>query len=159
MKYNLQKPEGQRVVELKVICSECDVPEFVPLDNDKLYDIVLSNFLLTGGDGYKMIRDYAIQKHVVGEAIQTLKLATLYHERVIHYRLLTEYPKILWPSEVVVKWNEFASSSAQRPKASIFLIDHSKHFFFLIICELLTMEPHIHLHCQQKTEFLRPLYH
>lgn len=110
--------------------SECDVPEFVPLDNDKLYDIVLSNFLLTGGDGYKMIRDYAIQKHVVGEAIQTLKLATLYHERVIHYRLLTEYPKILWPSEVVVKWNEFASSSAQRPKASIFLIDHSKHFFF-----------------------------
>ncbi|XP_048769296.1 5'-nucleotidase-like isoform X2 [Ostrea edulis] len=66
VKYNLQKPEGQRVVELKVICSECDVPEFVPLDNDKLYDIVLSNFLLTGGDGYKMIRDYAIQKHVVG---------------------------------------------------------------------------------------------
>ena len=67
VKFNLQKPEGQRIVDVKVICSECEVPEFKPLENEKLYDIVLSNFLLNGGDGYTMIRDNAKQKHVVGE--------------------------------------------------------------------------------------------
>ncbi|XP_061195055.1 snake venom 5'-nucleotidase-like [Saccostrea echinata] len=66
VKYNLQKPEGQRVVDVKVLCSECEVPEFVSLKDEKLYDIVLSNFLLNGGDGYTMIKDNAIQKHVVG---------------------------------------------------------------------------------------------
>ena len=67
VKFNLQKPEGQRIVDVKVICSECEVPEFKPLENERLYDIVLSNFLLNGGDGYTMIRDNAKQKHVVGE--------------------------------------------------------------------------------------------
>ncbi|XP_078332927.1 snake venom 5'-nucleotidase-like isoform X1 [Crassostrea virginica] len=66
VKFNLQKPEGQRIVDVKVICSECEVPEFKPLENERLYDIVLSNFLLNGGDGYTMIRDNAKQKHVVG---------------------------------------------------------------------------------------------
>jgi 5'-nucleotidase len=69
----MNRPEGQRVVDLKVKCSDCEVPEFVPLDNDKLYDLVLSNFLLNGGDGYKMIKDNAKQKHVVGEFIQSLQ--------------------------------------------------------------------------------------
>lgn len=69
MKYNLQNPEGQRIVDVKVVCSECEVPEYLPLDNDKFYDIVLSNFILNGGDGYTMIRDNAVQKHVVGECI------------------------------------------------------------------------------------------
>lgn len=67
MKFNLRKPEWQRIVDVKVICSECEVPEFKPLENERLYDIVLSNFLLNGGDGYTMIRDNAKQKHVVGE--------------------------------------------------------------------------------------------
>lgn len=66
VKYNLNNPEGQRIVDVKVICSECEVPEYLPLDNDKFYDIVLSNYLLNGGDGYTMIRDNAAQKHVVG---------------------------------------------------------------------------------------------
>lgn len=72
MKYNLQNPEGQRIVDVKVVCSECEVPEYLPLDNDKFYDIVLSNYLLNGGDGYTMIRDNAVQKHVVGEYIKYL---------------------------------------------------------------------------------------
>lgn len=72
MKYNLQNPEGQRIVDVKVVCSECEVPEYLPLDNDKLYDIVLSNFILNGGDGYTMIRDNFVQKHVVGECIYKL---------------------------------------------------------------------------------------
>lgn len=66
VKYNLQNPEGQRIVDVRVVCSECEVPKYLPLNNDKFYDIVLSNFLLNGGDGYTMIRDNAVQKHVVG---------------------------------------------------------------------------------------------
>lgn len=31
-----------------------------------MYGIILSNFLLTGGDGYSMIRDHSKQSHIVG---------------------------------------------------------------------------------------------
>lgn len=89
MKYNLNNPEGQRIVDVKVVCSECEVPEYLPLDNDKFYDIVLSNYLLNGGDGYTMIRDNAVQKHVVGEYIKHLVIWAGHEGSDIHRCLRT----------------------------------------------------------------------
>uniref|UniRef100_A0A8W8JH47 5'-nucleotidase n=1 Tax=Magallana gigas TaxID=29159 RepID=A0A8W8JH47_MAGGI len=67
IKYNINKPVNQRVVEVKVLCADCDIPEYKLLDDDKMYGIILSNFLLTGGDGYSVIKDHAKQGHIVGK--------------------------------------------------------------------------------------------
>lgn len=67
IKYNINKPVNQRVVEVKVLCADCDIPEYKLLDDNKMYGIILSNFLLAGGDGYSMIRDHAQQGHIVGK--------------------------------------------------------------------------------------------
>nr|XP_022289438.1 5'-nucleotidase-like [Crassostrea virginica] len=66
IKYNMKKPENQRVVEVNALCAECDIPEYKLLDDDKMYRIILSNFILNGGDGYSVIRDHAQQDHIVG---------------------------------------------------------------------------------------------
>lgn len=67
IKYNINKPVNQRVVEVKVLCADCDIPEYKLLDDNKMYGIILSNFLLTGGDGYSVIKDHAKQGHIVGK--------------------------------------------------------------------------------------------
>ncbi|XP_062596334.1 5'-nucleotidase-like [Saccostrea cucullata] len=66
VKYNLNKPINQRVVDIQVICSDCNIPKYEPLDNNKMYGVILSNFILSGGDGYTVLRDNARQDHVVG---------------------------------------------------------------------------------------------
>ena len=63
----MKKPENQRVVEVKALCAECDIPKYKLLDDDKMYRIILSNFILNGGDGYSVIRDHAQQDHIVGK--------------------------------------------------------------------------------------------
>lgn len=68
IKYHINKPVNQRVVEVKVLCADCDIPEYKLLDDNKMYGIILSNFLLTGGDGYSVIKDHAQQGHIVGKA-------------------------------------------------------------------------------------------
>ncbi|XP_077977813.1 5'-nucleotidase-like [Glandiceps talaboti] len=57
VKYDVTKPVGSRVVDAKVRCSECHMPEYLPLDDDQVYTILTSNFIADGGDGYTMIRD------------------------------------------------------------------------------------------------------
>ncbi|XP_048766300.2 snake venom 5'-nucleotidase-like isoform X2 [Ostrea edulis] len=66
VKYNLNKPVNQRVVEVKVLCSDCEIPKYEPLEENKMYDVILSNFILLGGDGYTVVKDHAQQKHIVG---------------------------------------------------------------------------------------------
>ena len=71
--YDLSKPPGGRVVKAEVRCTECEVPEFVPLDLEKVYKVVLPSFLVSGGDGYSMIRDNAIE-HNFGEIFWTFAI-------------------------------------------------------------------------------------
>ncbi|KAK3097870.1 hypothetical protein FSP39_014021 [Pinctada imbricata] len=66
VKYDLSKGDGKRVVEAKILCHDCNVPEFQDLDDSKMYPIILSNFILGGGDGYSMIRDHAVQETIMG---------------------------------------------------------------------------------------------
>lgn len=40
-----------------VLCTECDVPQYERLENDKKYRILTTDFLLFGGDGYTMLKD------------------------------------------------------------------------------------------------------
>ncbi|XP_039958539.1 apyrase [Bactrocera tryoni] len=56
--YNYANPTGERVVDIKVRCSECDIPVYEDFDSTKIYRVVAPDFLAEGGDGFAMFRDY-----------------------------------------------------------------------------------------------------
>ncbi|XP_065352756.1 apyrase-like [Cloeon dipterum] len=46
--YDFSKPEGSRVVDLKLKCSKCKVPVFEPVDLERWYKIAMPSFLTDG---------------------------------------------------------------------------------------------------------------
>ncbi|XP_031627384.1 protein 5NUC-like [Contarinia nasturtii] len=56
--FNLQKEEGQRVHSVEVLCANCSVPAYEPLDEQKIYGVILNAFLYEGGDGFSMFKPY-----------------------------------------------------------------------------------------------------
>lgn len=66
VEYDLSKPVNQRVVSLLMRCTECRVPKFEPLDPQKTYTVVMTSFMVGGGDGYSMIQDELL-KHNTGK--------------------------------------------------------------------------------------------
>ena len=65
--YDLSQPKGHRVKDVKVKCADCEIPEFVDLEPSKVYKVVMSSFLATGGDAYSVITDNTIKRHLIGE--------------------------------------------------------------------------------------------
>ncbi|XP_070568641.1 snake venom 5'-nucleotidase-like [Ptychodera flava] len=98
--YDLNRPVGQRVVEVEAKCSQCNVPEYFPLESDATYKLVMPTYLANGGDGYDMLVDERISYHIPGdldtdvliEYIETRTPITIGLERRI---------KFLQPSEPV----------------------------------------------------------
>ena len=58
-----RQPHFNRVVEIKVSCTECTRPKFVPLENDKVYKVAVPSYMGSAGDGYEMIKTNAINYH------------------------------------------------------------------------------------------------
>uniref|UniRef100_A0A0A1WD31 apyrase n=1 Tax=Zeugodacus cucurbitae TaxID=28588 RepID=A0A0A1WD31_ZEUCU len=56
--YNYTNKVGERVVDIKVRCVECDIPIYEDFDSKKIYRIVAPVFLAEGGDGFTMLRDH-----------------------------------------------------------------------------------------------------
>uniref|UniRef100_A0A0C9RXV0 apyrase n=2 Tax=Fopius arisanus TaxID=64838 RepID=A0A0C9RXV0_9HYME len=54
--YNLTAEVYSRVVDVKVRCRKCQVPEFEDLRDDQWYRIVIPSFLLSGGDRHTIIQ-------------------------------------------------------------------------------------------------------
>lgn len=50
--YDYNNPIGSRVVSAEIRCAACTIPVYEPLDEDKNYNVIVSHFLLHGGDGY-----------------------------------------------------------------------------------------------------------
>ncbi|XP_051954250.1 5'-nucleotidase [Xyrauchen texanus] len=63
--YDLSKPTGKRVKSVNVLCNECRVPHYEPLNPKKVYKVVLPSYLVDGGDGYSMIKEQKL-KHDSG---------------------------------------------------------------------------------------------
>lgn len=63
--YDLTQPEGSRVVSIQVRCNECEIPIYEDLDEEKFYTIAVNSFLVTGGDGYTVLKENLIN-HKVG---------------------------------------------------------------------------------------------
>uniref|UniRef100_G1KR52 Snake venom 5'-nucleotidase n=2 Tax=Anolis carolinensis TaxID=28377 RepID=G1KR52_ANOCA len=54
--YDLSRKPSNRVISLKVLCTECRVPVYVPIEMEKTYKVLLPSFLAGGGDGYYMLQ-------------------------------------------------------------------------------------------------------
>lgn len=50
--FNLTQPTGSRVQSVRLRCSNCDVPKFENLVENRTYNVITSNFLSGGGDGH-----------------------------------------------------------------------------------------------------------
>lgn len=56
VEYDLHKPNGKRVVRALARCGECRVPIYEPIDPNKSYYVIITAFLATGGDGFKVLK-------------------------------------------------------------------------------------------------------
>uniref|UniRef100_A0A8C4RF04 5'-nucleotidase n=1 Tax=Erpetoichthys calabaricus TaxID=27687 RepID=A0A8C4RF04_ERPCA len=54
--FDLSKTPGQRVSSLEILCTQCRVPHYEPLDLNKVYRVALPSYIASGGDGYQMIK-------------------------------------------------------------------------------------------------------
>ncbi|XP_033966962.1 5'-nucleotidase [Pseudochaenichthys georgianus] len=66
VQYDLSKPVNQRVVSLSMLCTECRVPKYEPVDPEKTYTVVMPSYIVGGGDGFTMIKDELL-KHNTGD--------------------------------------------------------------------------------------------
>ena len=68
MTYDItREPYNNRVVDVMVQCTDCRIPELFPLDDDKVYKIVVPSFVGGGGDGFGMVKDNAMN-YVTGKS-------------------------------------------------------------------------------------------
>ncbi|XP_077476702.1 5'-nucleotidase [Stigmatopora argus] len=66
VEYDLSKPMNQRVASLSVLCTQCRVPKYEPLNLEMMYTVVLPSYLVGGGDGYTMLKEEKL-KHNTGD--------------------------------------------------------------------------------------------
>ena len=69
MEYDLAKPKGKQVVSSHILCSECNTPKYELLEDDQMYYVLMSSFMIQGGDGYDMITPEALDILSFGECI------------------------------------------------------------------------------------------
>lgn len=56
---DLKAEVGQRITSVRVRCSECQVPEYRPLDMTKQYRLVVMSYLADGKNGFSVISENA----------------------------------------------------------------------------------------------------
>lgn len=54
---DVRKEIGHRLLSVDVLCRECDIPEYSPLNKTEFYRIIATSFLIQGGDGFEILRD------------------------------------------------------------------------------------------------------
>ncbi|XP_068143748.1 protein 5NUC [Drosophila tropicalis] len=52
--FNYNRPKGKRITNLEALCTTCKVPLYERVHKDKVYRIIMSTFLISGGDGHRM---------------------------------------------------------------------------------------------------------
>lgn len=64
----MSKPAGSRVRSIHILCTQCRVPQYEPVEDTSVYTVVVPQYLVSGGDGYTLIRDEMV-KHNSGEVL------------------------------------------------------------------------------------------
>ncbi|XP_049301119.1 apyrase-like [Anopheles funestus] len=57
--YDLRRPVGNRVVSVSLRCRFCQVPQYEPLDPERVYRVATGAYIRKGGSGYTMIPQWA----------------------------------------------------------------------------------------------------
>ncbi|XP_049891161.1 snake venom 5'-nucleotidase-like [Epinephelus moara] len=57
LEFDPSKPEGNRVMSLSILCVQCRVPRYKPVQPEMVYEVVMPSFIAQGGDGFSMIPD------------------------------------------------------------------------------------------------------
>ncbi|XP_071355200.1 snake venom 5'-nucleotidase-like [Trachinotus anak] len=66
VEYDLSRPVNQRVASVSMLCTECRVPKYEPLDPEKTYTVVMPSYIVGGGDGFTMVKEELL-KHNTGD--------------------------------------------------------------------------------------------
>lgn len=69
MQFDVSKPPGSRVRSLHILCTNCRVPRYQPVEDTEVYTVAVPEYLVSGGDGYTAIADEMI-KHNSGEVLE-----------------------------------------------------------------------------------------
>ncbi|XP_065093728.1 apyrase-like [Ochlerotatus camptorhynchus] len=64
--YNMTEPRGNRVKSVNVLCYDCLVPRYDPLDAFRYYRVAANSHMTGGGGGFTMFEEFGRNK-VVGE--------------------------------------------------------------------------------------------
>ncbi|XP_056152197.1 snake venom 5'-nucleotidase-like [Lampris incognitus] len=66
VEFDVSKPVGQRVVNMALLCTQCRVPRYEPLDLDRVYKVIMPSYIAGGGDGFNMLKQEKL-KHDTGD--------------------------------------------------------------------------------------------
>lgn len=66
MQFDVSKAPGSRVRSLQILCTNCRVPRYRPVEDAEVYTVAVPEYLVSGGDGYAVIADEMIH-HNSGE--------------------------------------------------------------------------------------------
>ena len=54
-------------MSLSMLCTECRVPKYEPLDPERTYTVVTNSYMVGGGDGYSMIKEELLKHNTGGQ--------------------------------------------------------------------------------------------
>ncbi|KAL2081870.1 hypothetical protein ACEWY4_021688 [Coilia grayii] len=63
---DLTQPPYSRVTSISILCTECRVPHYEPVEDDKVYKVAMPSYIAGGGDGYSMLKEEKL-KHDSGD--------------------------------------------------------------------------------------------
>lgn len=65
VEYDLNQPNGKRVMKALARCGECRVPRYEPVQPNKSYNVIMPAFVATGGDGFTVLmKNYKKEKEM-----------------------------------------------------------------------------------------------
>ncbi|XP_034654869.1 protein 5NUC [Drosophila subobscura] len=53
--FNYNRSKGQRISSIRARCAHCQIPFYESVDREKYYGVIVSSFLLSGGDGHNFV--------------------------------------------------------------------------------------------------------
>ncbi|KAL4649026.1 5'-nucleotidase isoform X1 [Arapaima gigas] len=99
VKFDLSSPPGNRVQEIKILCTQCRVPQYELLDPQQVYKLVVPSYLVEGGDGFSMIKQEKL-KHDSGDLDISVVADYIMEKKRVHPALEGRIKFTNWASEM-----------------------------------------------------------
>lgn len=61
--YDFREPSYQKIISIKVRCARCETPHYNDLEDNRMYRVLMTEFLAGGGDGFVMLRANDVQMY------------------------------------------------------------------------------------------------